>query len=102
MFMTATSSRVVLRLAMVATALSLAFADAVYAQVVVVPPTPQIGSSNPITAEPQWRDPTRGLVSCSYFKTLLLPTTTQNPSATLLRLHAPVHGQRSCSRRTLP
>jgi hypothetical protein len=52
MFMTATSSRAVLRLAMVATALSLAFADAVYAQVVVVPPTPQIGSSNPITAEP--------------------------------------------------
>jgi hypothetical protein len=52
MSMTATSSRVVLRLAMVATALSLAFADAVYAQVVLVPSTPQIGSSNPITAEP--------------------------------------------------
>jgi len=49
---TKTSSRVVLRLAMVATALSLAFADAVYAQVVTVPTTPQIGSSNPITAEP--------------------------------------------------
>jgi len=52
MSMSRTSSRVVPRLAMVATALSLAFADAVSAQVVVVPPTPQIGSSNPITAEP--------------------------------------------------
>jgi hypothetical protein len=40
------------RQALLATALSFACATAALAQVVVVPPTPQIGSSNPITAEP--------------------------------------------------
>ena len=40
------------RLAVMVTALSFAFASAVLAQVVVVPPAPQIGSSNPVTAEP--------------------------------------------------
>jgi Peptide N-acetyl-beta-D-glucosaminyl asparaginase amidase A len=49
--MTADSSPRV-RLAILAAALSIAFAGASFAQVVVVPPTPQIGSSNPITAEP--------------------------------------------------
>jgi len=51
--MTATSSPLPrVRLSRLAAALSLACATAVVAQVVVVPPTPQIGSSNPITAEP--------------------------------------------------
>ncbi len=49
--MTATSSPRV-RLASQAAALLLACATPALAQVVVVPPTPQIGSSNPITAEP--------------------------------------------------
>jgi Peptide N-acetyl-beta-D-glucosaminyl asparaginase amidase A len=49
--MTATSPLSV-RLAALATVLSIAFATAALAQVVVVPPTPQIGSSNPVTAEP--------------------------------------------------
>lgn len=40
------------RLARVAAALSIAGATAALAQVVVVPSSPQIGSSNPITAEP--------------------------------------------------
>src|SRR5215469_1709290 len=40
------------RLAGLAAVLSLACATAALAQVVVVPPNPQIGSSNPITAEP--------------------------------------------------
>ncbi len=40
------------RLARLAGALTLACATAAIAQVVVVPPGPQIGSSNPITAEP--------------------------------------------------
>ena len=39
-------------LARLASTLTLAFATAAVAQVVVVPPGPQIGSSNPITAEP--------------------------------------------------
>lgn len=38
--------------AILATALSFAGASVGFAQVVTVPPTPQIGSSNPITAEP--------------------------------------------------
>ncbi len=41
------------RLARLAAALSFTCAAAAVAQVVVVPPTPQIGSSNPITALPQ-------------------------------------------------
>ncbi|UWZ85555.1 peptide-N4-asparagine amidase [Occallatibacter riparius] len=49
--MTATSSPRTW-LAGLATLLSFACATAALAQVVVVPPTPQIGSSNPITAEP--------------------------------------------------
>jgi len=40
------------RLAVLAAALLLACVSAANAQVVTVPPTPQIGSSNPITAEP--------------------------------------------------
>lgn len=52
MSMTEFTPRVVLRLAMMATTLSLAFADSAFPQVVIVPLTPQIGSSNPITAEP--------------------------------------------------
>src|SRR5580704_7075186 len=47
---TASSPRV--GLARLATALSITFATAALAQVVVVPPGPQIGSSNPITAPP--------------------------------------------------
>ncbi len=50
--MKATPSPGVLRLAVAAAALSIAFSNAAVAQVVIVPPTPQIGSSNPITAEP--------------------------------------------------
>ena len=50
--MTTTSSPRV-RLARLATALSIAYATVALAQVVVVPPGPQIGSSNPITAEPR-------------------------------------------------
>src|ERR1035437_9852917 len=50
--MTATPSPGVQRMAILATSLSFAFATAVFAQVVTVPPAPQIGSSNPITAEP--------------------------------------------------
>jgi peptide N-acetyl-beta-D-glucosaminyl asparaginase amidase A len=46
----ASSPRV--RLARLATALSIAYATAAQAQVVVVPPGPQIGLSNPITAAP--------------------------------------------------
>jgi hypothetical protein len=49
--MTATSSPRA-RLAGLAGVLSFACATAALAQVVVVPPTPQIGSSNPITADP--------------------------------------------------
>jgi hypothetical protein len=49
--MTATSSPRTW-LAGLATVLSFACATAALAQVVVVPPTPQVGSSNPITAEP--------------------------------------------------
>jgi hypothetical protein len=49
--MTAKTSPMV-RLAGLATALSFACAAAATAQVVVVPPQPQIGSSNPVTAEP--------------------------------------------------
>ena len=41
-----------LRRTILAAALLFVFASAARAQVVVVPPTPQIGSSNPITAEP--------------------------------------------------
>jgi hypothetical protein len=40
------------RLIASAAAIVLASAGIVHAQVVLVPPTPQIGSSNPITAEP--------------------------------------------------
>ena len=40
------------RSALMTTALFLASVSVVCAQVVIVPPTPQIGSSNPITAEP--------------------------------------------------
>jgi hypothetical protein len=47
-----TSSSPRMGLARLATALSMAFATAALAQVVVVPPGPQIGSSNPITALP--------------------------------------------------
>jgi Peptide N-acetyl-beta-D-glucosaminyl asparaginase amidase A len=50
--MTTAPSPGVRRLAIVATALSLMYTSAVYGQVTIVPPTPQIGSSNPITAEP--------------------------------------------------
>ena len=50
--MTATSPLPRVRLTHLAAALSLACATAALAQVVVVPPAPQIGSSNPITAEP--------------------------------------------------
>ena len=49
--MTATSSPWV-RSAWLAAAFSIACANAALAQVVVVPPAPQIGSSNPITAQP--------------------------------------------------
>ena len=49
--MTATSSPWV-RLARLAAGFSIACSTAALAQVVVVPPAPQIGSSNPITAEP--------------------------------------------------
>ena len=49
--MTATGSLWV-RLACLAAVLSFACANVAVAQVVVVPPAPQIGSSNPITAEP--------------------------------------------------
>jgi hypothetical protein len=45
-------SRGVLRSTAGAIALTLIFTGATCAQVVLVPPTPQIGSSNPITAEP--------------------------------------------------
>jgi hypothetical protein len=41
-----------LRLAWLATVFSFAGTNAALAQVVVVPPAPQVGSSNPITAEP--------------------------------------------------
>jgi hypothetical protein len=50
--MTAISSSKVPRLAMVLSALLFAYASALPAQVVIVPTTPQIGSSNPITAAP--------------------------------------------------
>ena len=40
------------RLTLIAAALLFASVSAARAQVVIVPPTPQIGSSNPITAEP--------------------------------------------------
>ena len=50
--MTKKSSPRVLWSTLVATAFSFAFTGAGLAQVVIVPPTPQIGSSNPITAEP--------------------------------------------------
>jgi hypothetical protein len=50
--MTETPSPGVRRLAIVATTLSLMYTSAVYGQVTIVPTTPQIGSSNPITAEP--------------------------------------------------
>src|ERR1700676_4663814 len=49
--MTATSSPWV-RLAWLAAAFSIACANVALAQVVVVPPAPQTGSSNPITAQP--------------------------------------------------
>src|ERR1700726_4397406 len=49
--MTATFSPWV-RLARVAAALSIACATSAVAQVVIVPPSPQIGSSTPIPAEP--------------------------------------------------
>lgn len=55
--MTAISSPRVRQLAVLAAALSFACASAAYAQVVTVPPTPQIGSSNPITAEPSVHRP---------------------------------------------
>jgi hypothetical protein len=54
--MTATSSPRV-RLACLAIVLSFACVTAVLAQVVIVPSTPQIGSSNPITVEPGVRRP---------------------------------------------
>jgi hypothetical protein len=44
-------------LAWLATAVSFACANAALAQVVVVPPAPQIGSSNPITAQPPVQRP---------------------------------------------
>jgi hypothetical protein len=50
--MTAIPSPGVLKLAISALTLSFAVSSAALAQVVIVPPTPQIGSSNPITAEP--------------------------------------------------
>ena len=50
--MTAISSSKVPRLAIVLSALLFAYASALPAQVVIVPTTPQIGSSNPITAAP--------------------------------------------------
>jgi hypothetical protein len=51
--MTVTSSpTTTVRLIRLAAALALTCGSAALAQVVVVPPTPQIGSSNPITAEP--------------------------------------------------
>jgi hypothetical protein len=40
------------RMALYASAVLFACASAAFAQVVVVPPSPQIGSSNPVTAEP--------------------------------------------------
>jgi len=54
--MTTTSSPWV-RLAWLATAVSFSCANVALAQVVVVPPAPQIGSSNPITAEPPVQRP---------------------------------------------
>jgi len=50
--MKATPSPGVLRLAVAAASLSIAFSNAAVTQRLIVPPTPQIGSSNPITAEP--------------------------------------------------